>query len=193
MFWLVCVHPWLFRSMSIQRNFSVLPDCRINVVSDFETQCACRSCCRIQFPSVFAMENLLNGQEAQKALRASEQGRDEALARRPEKVQRRCEGSEEKIRSWSCGNSGEEGQRDPVCHYVCLPCHRSRVPGNQIHTTQACVNKPWSSYARRAAKLEDFRQQYLRAQIKAKIKEQNMKDHQRRIEEAYAKRLSVHT
>merc|ERR1719353_528866 len=42
-----------------------------------------------------------------------------------------------------------------------------------------------------AAKLEDFRQQYLRAQIKAKIKEQNMKDHQRRIEEAYAKRLLI--
>ena len=43
----------------------------------------------------------------------------------------------------------------------------------------------------RAAKLEDFRQQYLRAQVKAQIKEQNLKEHQRRIEEAYQKRLSV--
>ena len=43
----------------------------------------------------------------------------------------------------------------------------------------------------RAAKLEDFRQQYLRAQVKAQIKEQNLKEHQRRIDEAYQKRLSV--
>ena len=43
----------------------------------------------------------------------------------------------------------------------------------------------------RAAKLEDFRQQYLRAQVKAQIKEQNLKEHQRRIEEAYKKRLCV--
>ena len=42
-----------------------------------------------------------------------------------------------------------------------------------------------------AAKLEDFRQQYLRAQVKAQIKEQNLKEHQRRIEEAYQKRLLV--